>query len=1048
MSLQAVFPLRHFPLRHVPWLILVAVQLATPAAGERVDYQQTIQPIFSEHCFKCHGPDEGIRKADLRLDLQSEAVGEGGVITAGSPDESELVRRITSEDAADLMPPPDANNPLSSTQIEQLRQWVQEGAHYTQHWAFVPPQRAELPDVQGGPWRDKHAIDRFVSARLRREDLTPSPPARTEVLCRRIHLDLVGLPPSPEEIDEFVDAARSDVDAAVATRVNKLLESPHFGEKWASPWLDVARYADTNGYEKDLKRDQWAWRDWIIQAINKDMPYDQFLIEQLAGDLLPAATQDQIVATGFLRNSMINEEGAIVPEKFRMDAMFDRMDCLGKAILGLTLQCAQCHNHKFDPITQDEYYGVFAFLNDTHDSRVPVYSSEQLAKIRRIEEDVQRVKDQIKSERPDWQSRIDEWVSDQSRSLDDWRILKTFDETWEGGLNHPEILADHSVLILGHPTSLGKLYVRAEPDLSGVTGMRLEALTYSDLPQNGPGRNPIGVFALSELSVTAKPPESEVWLPVPLHKATTDFSSPDQDLAAIPGADREEDDKRRVGPVAFLIDGKEETAWYPDRGPGRRNTASAAVIQFKTPLDFPAGTQLQVNFVYSHDTRSGSEGMLVLGRFRLALTKIPQPVAPSHDHAGTLALHKPAGQRTTQDRDAIFMAWCQTAPEYAAIHEQIVNLYSDFPVNPPTTVLGLQARSPDLHRETYALDRGDWTKPLHEVEPHGLSALHPLGETTEPARLAFARWIASRESPLAARVQVNRVWQAIFGTGLVETAEDFGTRATRPEYQELLDWLAVDFMDHGWSRKRLLRMIVSSGTYQQSSRVKPKAFELDPRNRLLARGPRFRGNAEVVRDIALTVSGLLSPEAGGPSVYPPVPESVLKFNFTYPDYWVVANGTERYRRGCYVFRKRSMPDPVLSVFDAPNGDTSCARRVRSNTPLAALASLNEPIFVEAARALALRILQEGGPTDLHRADYAYRLCTGRGAEPDEQAEVLALLASQRERLADGWLSINELATGDPARRPTVPADATPQDAAAWVIVSRVMLNLDESLSKN
>ena len=925
----------------------------------------------------------------------------------------------------------------------------EQGSSFAEHWAFVPPKQVELPNVESAVGKSDHPIDRIVGARLEHEGMTPSATARPEILCRRIFLDLIGLPPTPNEVDRFVEAARKNLSSAVNTLLDRLMASPHFGEKWAMHWLDVARYSDSNGYEKDMPREQWPWRDWVVNAINDDLPYDRFLLEQFAGDLLPDATQDHVIATGFLRNSMINEEGAIVPEEFRMEAMFDRMDCMGKAVLGLTTQCAQCHDHKYDPITQKEYFGMFAFFNDTHERVGPIYSEDQLSKIEQINDAVQQINEHVKAARPNWRQEVAEWEAAQAPLHDHWQTIETYDETWVDGLNHPRSLADHSVVMLGHPSTEGNLYVRAQPDLKGVTGLRLEALTYGDLPRGGPGHNPTGSFVVSQLLAKAKPPGSDGWIDLELKNATADFSRPEQAFASLPLAQVDEDNKQVVGPVKFLIDGEDDTAWYPNRGEGRRNTPSVAAVEFAEPLDFPDGTEFRVNLLFRHYLGGDLRGILVLGRFRLALTKSPGPRATPFDHAATLALSKPAEMRTQGERRAIFTAWRKSIEELEALEQEIDGLYAGFPDAPDIgRFFSLSQRPREHQRDTFVLDGGIWDQPLDKVGPHVPSVLHPLKETGDPPRLEFARWLVDRRSPLTARVQVNRVWQAMFGTGLVETSEDFGTRAPRPEYQELIDWLAVDFMNHDWRLKNLLRTIVTSATYQQSSYAQPALYREDPNNSLLARGPRFRAEAEVVRDVALSISGLLHPTMGGQSIFPPVPQSVLRYNYSYPHYWKEPTGPERYRRALYVFRKRSMPDPVLSTFDAPNGDTACARRLRSNSPLAALAGLNEPIFVEAARAMALRVLEDGGATDPERADYAYRLCTSRCATTKEVAELLALLEGQRTRLAEGWLPINELATGDPAKRPILPPDTTPQDVAAWTLVSRVMLNLDETLCKN
>jgi len=1032
--------------------------LSPALAAEPVSFSAEIRPILAEHCFHCHGPDPGTRKADLRLDLRDAAI-EFGAIVPGKPEESELIARIMEHDPQLVMPPPSQKKPLSPKQIVLLKQWVNEGAPYAQHWAFEAPRRPELPDVEGlvsaagdagSRYCVRNPIDHFVVQRLHREGLAMSPAAAPDILCRRLSLDLVGLPPSPQEVDEFVTAARHDEATAVKSLVERLLASPQFGEKWARHWLDVARYADSNGFEKDMPRDQWAWRDWVIDAINKDMPYDQFIIEQIAGDLLPNRTQEQLIASGFLRNGMVNEEGAIVYEQFRLEGNFDRMDCIGKAVLGLSLQCAQCHTHKFDPISHDEYYGLFAFLNDSFEAQSWVYTEAQLKQIDALRNGIAKIEQELKTANPDWKEQRDAWIAAEQKSAPHWQVLDTTEHVWEGGLNHPEEREDHSILVLGHPSTSGSIYVVASPGARTVTAIRLEALTYGDLPFTGPGRSYYGTFAVSEFEAFTRNSEKEEWKKLELAEATADFAEPDHEIEAYFTHDAMDKEKRRrVGPASFLIDGDARTAWRSDRGPILRHTESVAVVRLKEPLTLAADAQLKVRLQMSHGGDGNGRENLQLGRMRFSVTDTAQAKATTYDHRAWLAMQKPAAERTPEDEAALFRAWRQSVPGFKDANEAIARLEKQFP-EAHTSVLHLAAPTGEFHRKTFLLDRGTWNKPRHQVRPHVPAVLHPLEvpEDRPLTRLDLARWLADERSPLTARVQVNRVWQAIFGSGLVETPEDFGTRAPQPEHLELLNWLAVDFMEHNWSVKHLVRTILNSATYQQDSRVTPEHLERDPRNRLLARGPRFRAEAEVIRDIALSASGLLNPKLGGPSIFPPVPQSVLDYNFFKPDYWVPAQGADRYRRSLYVFRKRSMPDPVLSSFDAPNADFACAARVRSNTPLAALVSLNEPVFLEAARALALRVLKEGGKSDRERIDYAYRLCTSRPARPAEEAALLKLLKSHRERFADGWLSINEVATGDPAQRPAVPSGATPQDAAVWTIAARVLLNLDETLSKN
>ncbi len=1001
-------------------------------ADERVDFGRDILPILSENCFQCHGPDEKQRSANLRLDTAEGARQDRGgyaALVVGKPDASELIRRIETRDADVMMPPPNSKLQLTDRQRRLLRQWVEQDGEYTLHWAFVPPQRTSAA-----------GIDELVDASLVRAGLKRSPRAHPEALCRRLYLDLTGLPPSPQEVDAFVAAARLDWNKAVDALIGQLLESAAYAEKWARHWLDVARFADSNGFEKDMPREQWAWRDWVIRSIAADQPYNQFVVEQIAGDLIPHRTQDQLVATGFLRNGMVNEEGAIVYEQFRMEGIFDRMDCVGKAVLGLTLQCAQCHTHKFDPITQDEYFGMFAFLNDTFEAQSWVYTSQQQKQIESIRRQVAKIESELKTRLPDWRQRMSQWVDLERRREATWKYLDAIEHEWEGGLNHPEKLADFSILVLGHPTTQGKVFVTAKPENSRITAIRIEALRHGDLPFGGPGRSYRGTFAISEIEAWSRMPGEQDWKPLEFAKATADFAEPEHELEPFflnrRGGQTKED--RRVGPASFLIDGDGKTAWRADRGPILRETESAALVQLAEPLDLPAGGELKVRLSQDHGGDGGIDN-LQLGRFRISVTSAENPALPPHDHAATLAL-------LDGDEKVLFRAWRQSVQEFAAENQGIARLEATYP-EAATSVLHLAQPSSANRRETRLLDRGIWDRPRHEVSPRTPAVLPPL-EVESPTRLDFARWLVNDRNPLAARVQVNRVWQAMFGSGLVETSEDFGSRAPRPEHLEVLDWLAVDFMEHGWSLKHLVRRIATSETYQQTSRLTPLLLERDPRNRLLARGPRFRVEAEVVRDIALSASGLLHQDVGGPSFFPPVPQSLLDYNFFKPDYWEPATGPERYRRSLYMFRKRSMPDPVMSTFDAPNSDFACARRARSNTPLAALVSLNEPVFVEASQAMALRVLREGGPTDPQRIDYAYRLVAGRRASPAEKEELLRLLALQRRRLAEGWLSIDKIGFRDPENRPELPEGVTPQDVAAWAMASRILLNLDEVLTKS
>ena len=997
---------------------LLCVSRFSALAELPVDFRREIQPIFAEHCARCHGVDESSREAGLRLDQRSALIqggdsGEAGIV-AGDPSGSELIRRIMSDDPDYVMPPASENKPLSDRQKQALHNWILQGAGYAPHWAFENPRQVKPPQT-----RHAHPIDCFVASRLEKEGMRLSRPAEQATVHRRLHLDLVGLPPAPEDLDRL---GTSSWEATI----DRLLASERFGEKWARHWLDVARYSDTNGYEKDRRRDQWAWRDWVIDALNDDMPYDQFLIEQIAGDLLPDATQSQRIATGFLRNSMLNEEGAIIPEQFRMVEMFDRMDCIGKAVLGLTTQCAQCHTHKFDPLTQREYYGMFAFLNNAYEAQSYVYTDPQQRTLDEIAAQIGQLQQEARRLHPDWWREIAAWERQLTSEQASWKTLLFEDMNSISGLNHPVQLSDGSVLMLGHTSS--DVFMVASVGAEPWTGLRIELLTHGDLPHRGPGRSGTGTWSIKEIEVLAQLPGQEEWQRVDLAKATADFSQPESSS---------DDGKRNQGPVKFLIDGSDDTAWEADRGPGLRNQEGVAAMQFAKPWSYPEGTRLKIAMRMN----------AMVGRCRFSVTTSSDPRAPSVAHRAMLAMQVPETERTDAQQQAIFSAWLGQQADCQELSQQIAAQWARTPKG-HTTILHLVEREPAMRRDTHVLDRGEWDRPRKAVEPLTPAALHSYPGELPKNRLGFARWLASERSPLTARVAVNRIWQAIFGEGLVETPEDFGTRAKVPEYLELLDWLAVDFMQHGWSQKHLIKQIVTSEVYRQSSMTTEELLTRDPQNRLLARGPRFRAEAEVVRDIALSVSGLITHRVGGPPVIPPVPQNVLDYNYSYPGYWKPTKGPDRYRRTLYGFRKRSMPDPVMSSFDGPNGDSACVRRVRSNTPLAALAGLNETIFVEAARGLALRVLSEGGDDDTQRARYAFRLCTSRWPAKAEEQEVLQLLASRRKRIADGWLNAREIATGESGTLPDLPDGATPQDAAAWTLLSRVLLNLDETISKN
>ena len=1043
--------------RTVVSLLLVLISLhellaqaTSPANSKKVDFIKEIQPLFEKSCYSCHG--EKVQMGGLRLDSKKLAFdgGQSGkAIRAGSAAESTLYRRIAGVGEQVRMPM--GKDPLPADQIQTVRTWIDQGADWPEgvgtasaeikrHWAYIPPKRPEPPKVSNASWVG-NPIDRFVLARLDKEKLTPSPEADRVTLLRRLSLDLIGLPPTLEEVDAFL---KDTSKGAYSKQVERLLASPHYGERWGRHWLDGARYADSDGYEKDKQRWVWFYRDWVIKALNRDLPYDQFIIEQLAGDLVPNATQDQKVATGFLRNSMINEEGGVDPEQFRMEAMFDRMEAIGKSVLGVTIQCAQCHNHKFDPLTQEEYYRLFAFLNDSHEANITVYTPEEQMQRADLFRQIGEIEADLQHRVPDWQERMAQWEAKVTASQPEWVVVKPEVEDISTGGQKYLPLKDGSFLASGYAPTKHRVKMTVKSDLQNITAFRLELLNDPNLPLGGPGRSLKGTAALTEFEVEAAPVDAPTKaVAIKIVKATADIALPEKPLEAI--FDDKTNRTRVTGPIEYAIDGKEETAWGTDAGPGRRNRPRKAVFTAEKPIGNPGGSLLTFYLSQKHGGWNSDDNQSHnLGRFRLSITQAVDPVADPLPQSVREILAIPPAQRTPAQVKAVFGFWRTTVPEFQEANARIEQLWQTHPQG--SSQLALVAR--EEMRETHMLTRGDFLKPGKTVAPGVPGFLNPLPKDAPPNRLTFAKWLVDRESPTTARSQVNRIWQTYFGTGLVSTSEDLGKQSEAPSHPELLDWLAVEFMDRGWSLKGMHRLIVNSATYRQSSRVSPELLARDPYNRLLARGPRFRVEAEVVRDIALAASGLMNPKIGGPSVYPPAPDFLFLPPVSYgPKNWYEAKDADRYRRALYTFRFRSVPYPVLQNFDAPNGDSSCVRRSRSNTPLQALTTLNEPLFLESAQALALRTLSEGGATDAQRLAYAFRRCVTRTPTPQESAEVLRLLQKQKQRLAEGWTSPWDLAGFDASKAPKMPKGSTPVQLAAWTVVSRVLLNLDETITK-
>ncbi len=1026
---------------------IAARSFQRPRSQAKVNFLRDIQPILAASCYKCHGGDKA--SGQLKLDVKALAMKggiSGAVIAPGSNKDSRIVHRILGEGGEQRMPLGGA--PLTQKQIDLIRRWIDEGAAWPetpqsassqsesaipQHWAFVAPVKPASPAVRNQAWA-RTPIDNFILSRIEKNGLAPSPEAEKTTLLRRLSLDLTGLPPSLQEMDEFL-ADNSPV--AWEKQIERLLRSPHYGERWGRWWLDVARYADTNGFEKDLPRSIWPYRDWVIKAFNEDMPFDRFTVEQLAGDLLPRQPRqprqpqqedpqkdlDQRVATGFLRNSMLNQEGGVDPEQFRVEGLIDRVDAIGNAFLGLTIKCAQCHNHKFDPIKQTEYYQFYAFLNSDDEPEMEVPDARVAAMRQRIRSEIARLEDELMAGAPDLKDRMAAWERKMAYDESQWTPLMETEIHAIFGVKF-ERLPDGSFLARGDNATSNNYQIKARTKLKNITGFRIEFLTDPNLPRTGPGRDFDGKFYVSEFIVDAAPADGPDKLTrITLQDPTADYEQPEF-------------------PVKNVIDGNQKSHWFSDAGPGLRNQDRKMVFAASRPVGYESGAvfsfQLMQKFADAVRTPQPN-----IGRFRISVTTAEKPYADPLPSNVRRILAIPAAERTAEQQREVFSFYRTTVAEWADTNKKVEELLRDWPYG--VTTLALAPRR--WPRETNVFRRGDWKRPGEAVTPGTPALMQPFPSGAPRNRLGLAQWITDKKNPLTARVIVNRIWQQYFGEGLVSTPEDFGLRCDPPSNAELLDWLAVEFMESGWNFKHLHRLITNSAAYRQSSRLTPQLREKDPTNALLARAPRLRVESETVRDIALAASGLLSRKIGGPSVYPPIPDGVLSLGYGGAMPWPTSVGEDRYRRGMYTFWKRNVPYPSMLVFDQPAGDFSCTRRLRSNTPLQALTTLNDQTFVEFAQALALRVWKDGGATDEDKMIYGFRLCTGRNPTASELQKLLKLLADQRPLFDGRTAAAVYVSSADLNALPEDPAGLDLHKLAPWTMVARVLLNLDETITK-
>jgi len=1079
------------------WIGLAAASLG---AAEALDYNRDIRPILSENCFACHGFDEKGRKGKLRLDQAESAYAEReGVvrIKPGDSAGSEVWQRITSAHEDEVMPPPDSHSKLTDAQKQKIKTWIEQGAKYASHWSLVAPRKAAVPSASDGEKErmreggtisslrlslspslnlGANAIDAFVRANLAESKMTPAPDADRAMLLRRVSFDLTGLPPSAEEVAAFV----ADRDPqAYAKLVDRLLASPHFGERMALDWLDAARYADTNGFSIDGGRHMWLWRDWVIQAFNDNMPYDRFLVEQLAGDLLPNRTDAQLIATGFQRNNMVTHEGGTIPEENLTNYNVDRVKTLGESVLGLTLGCAQCHDHKFDPITQKDYFGIYAFFNTLSDKGLdgnagvnpgPMMKAKTV--LRTTEEP--KLREEIAAleatlAKPDagvlarWEKQQREILATSGQGLALHPITVNtvstpnrgsgFEREGESGVKLVEAggLAAYDIA-----TTLPKT---REP----ITGLRVVFHPVPGAPGGGWGYGPTGAVrpkqkakqaaGAAEMGDDGKPKKGTFM--VTAIAATADAVAGDQvnlhkllPIARVTASSWE-----KANPASACLDPRNETGWSPDiasEGPVHLTVTFAQPIRPEATPHFT----VQVNF--------GNGKGLIAGHLEFfAVTGTDDGTELPADVLATIGT--PPAQRSAETVARLWAHCATVAPELEAKRVALANLQERRAVltEPFTTMVMDVAAKP---RDTFLLNRGDYAQPTVKMAAATPASLPPMPVGATPDRLGLAQWIVMKEHPLTARVAVNRLWKLCFGTGIVATSADLGSQGEWPTQPELLDWLAVDFVERGWDVKAMLRQIVLSQTYRQTSASSAEALERDPQNRRLARGPRFRLHAEAIRDAALKVSGLLVPRVGGPSVNPYAPGDLWREISHYgsspatAQTFVQDHGEKLYRRSMYTYWKRTAPPPNMMAFDAPNREVCTVARPDTTTPLQALVTLNDPQFVEAARVLAERILARGdakerrsegeterGGGDTARLSWGFVEALSREPSANEIAVLAKTLARERKRYAaDPRAAEKFLAVGESPRN----AKLAPEEHAAWAQVATLLLNLSETVTRN
>jgi hypothetical protein len=1042
------------------WALFIAWGLSVFVYGEeRLEFNRDIRPILFDACISCHGPDSASRQADLRLDRRETAI-DAGAIVPNEPDESELIRRILSDDEAELMPPPETKKKLTAEQKEILARWIREGAEYQPHWSLIPPQRPELPPVKDASWV-RNPIDQFIKARLEIAGLEPAPQADRPTLARRLSLDLTGLPPTPEMVEAFVNDASPN---AYEKYVDQLLASPRWGEHRGRYWLDVARYADTHGIHFDNFREMWSYRDWVINAFNQNMPFDEFTLENLAGDLLPDPTLDQQVGSGFNRCNITTNEGGAINEEYLVLYARDRTQTTATAWLGLTAGCAVCHDHKFDPLTQREFYALSAFFNNTTQAAmdgnikdtppvmvVPLAEDrkrwDELAILRSYwEKTLADRRQQARGEFDTWhvsagiadiESEISQDGLQLSVPLD--KVAETVDFTFKGNAQsaakpnnlewRPGIDDRQSAYLSGG----GVLEVADAGDFDHDQSFTCAA--WVKLPANDSSGSILARmdnangFRGWDLWIENRRIGSHFiheWPGNALKVITNDQLPPDQWVH-----------------VAVTYDGSQQATGY-------KVYINGNLQQVNTPANsLSATTRTKVPFrIGQRESDAPVSGVSVADVRLYERVLNPLEVMSLGNHSLFTTLSRPSAERTADELTGLYEWWLPTRDaKFQQAQKHLEELASeDAAIRKRGTVAHVMHERSEPAK-AYVLNRGEYDQHLDEVSPGTPEMLPPFPQDLPRNRLGFAKWLVMPNQPLTARVVVNRFWAEVFGTGLVSTAGDFGVTGQLPSHPELLDWLAVEFRESGWDVKRLFKLMVMSATYQQSSAFTPEKFERDPDNRLLARGPRYRMDAEMVRDYALAAAGLLSSKIGGPSVKPYQPggvwEAVAMPESNTRNYKQDA-GESLYRRSMYTLWKRAAPPASMELFNAPNRETCVMARERTNTPLQALVTLNDPQFIEAARKLAESLLEEDSPDTVTRLQkIAARLLSRHFSDTE-----LAIVQNSLTKLLD-YYQAHEDEAAKVTRVGESPVDSklSVGELAAWTMTVNQLLNLDETLNK-